>query len=175
MYYKQVKILQFIIIFIFHVSVFPGERTIDSKHMNHADTEAHDLWANSRLRNRKARDSLLGKMVGSGSGELLVQDLDDINMELEIDSENEILDTHRLISSSPPKTGFHDINHKKSAKKDTVNYEEECDNKDENVWSISIQMFIPFLLAGFGMVAASLLLDVVQVENHFSDSEFNLV
>ncbi|XP_076224588.1 solute carrier family 41 member 1-like isoform X2 [Nomia melanderi] len=34
--------------------------------------------------------------------------------------------------------------------------------EDENVWSISIQMFIPFLLAGFGMVAASLLLDIVQ-------------
>ncbi|XP_017879171.1 uncharacterized protein LOC108624414 isoform X2 [Ceratina calcarata] len=35
--------------------------------------------------------------------------------------------------------------------------------EDENVWSISVQMFVPFLLAGFGMVAASLLLDVVQV------------
>ncbi|GLV43055.1 uncharacterized protein CBL_14267 [Carabus blaptoides fortunei] len=35
-----------------------------------------------------------------------------------------------------------------------------CHN--ENVWVTSIQLFIPFLLAGFGMVAASLLLDVVQ-------------
>lgn len=33
----------------------------------------------------------------------------------------------------------------------------------ESVWSTTVQMFIPFLLAGFGMVAASLLLDLVQV------------
>lgn len=32
----------------------------------------------------------------------------------------------------------------------------------ENLWLVAVQMFIPFLLAGFGMVAASLLLDVVQ-------------
>jgi solute carrier family 41 len=32
----------------------------------------------------------------------------------------------------------------------------------ESLWATSIQMFIPFLLAGFGMVAASLLLDKVQ-------------
>lgn len=34
--------------------------------------------------------------------------------------------------------------------------------KTESIWATSVQMFIPFLLAGFGMVAASLLLDVVQ-------------
>ncbi|XP_060537230.1 solute carrier family 41 member 1-like [Cylas formicarius] len=33
---------------------------------------------------------------------------------------------------------------------------------DESVWATAIQMFIPFLLAGFGMVGASLLLDKVQ-------------
>ncbi|KAG5899712.1 hypothetical protein JTB14_030103 [Gonioctena quinquepunctata] len=32
----------------------------------------------------------------------------------------------------------------------------------ESLWATAIQMFIPFLLAGFGMVAASLLLDEVQ-------------
>ncbi|KAJ8934862.1 hypothetical protein NQ314_013136 [Rhamnusium bicolor] len=32
----------------------------------------------------------------------------------------------------------------------------------ESLWATAIQMFIPFLLAGFGMVAASLLLDKVQ-------------
>ncbi|XP_017778722.1 PREDICTED: solute carrier family 41 member 1-like isoform X1 [Nicrophorus vespilloides] len=32
----------------------------------------------------------------------------------------------------------------------------------ESIWATSVQMFIPFLLAGFGMVAASLLLDIVQ-------------
>lgn len=40
-----------------------------------------------------------------------------------------------------------------------------CHN-NESIWSTSVQMFIPFLLAGFGMVAASLLLDIVQV-NYF--------
>lgn len=34
--------------------------------------------------------------------------------------------------------------------------------KKESIWVTTVQMFIPFLLAGFGMVAASLLLDVVQ-------------
>jgi hypothetical protein len=33
----------------------------------------------------------------------------------------------------------------------------------ENVWSISIQVFIPFLVAGLGMVGAGLVLDYVQV------------
>ncbi|GLH08339.1 hypothetical protein R5R35_002556 [Gryllus longicercus] len=32
----------------------------------------------------------------------------------------------------------------------------------ENVWSISVQVFIPFLVAGFGMVGAGLVLDTVQ-------------
>lgn len=32
----------------------------------------------------------------------------------------------------------------------------------ETLWIVAVQMFIPFLLAGFGMVAASLLLDTVQ-------------
>ncbi|KAF5274548.1 hypothetical protein FQA39_LY07160 [Lamprigera yunnana] len=34
--------------------------------------------------------------------------------------------------------------------------------KTESVWVTSLQMIIPFLLAGFGMVTASLLLDLVQ-------------
>lgn len=38
-----------------------------------------------------------------------------------------------------------------------VNYQ-----SNETILSMAVQMFIPFLLAGFGMVAASLLLDVVQ-------------
>lgn len=37
-----------------------------------------------------------------------------------------------------------------------------CHNNNESIWATSVQMFIPFLLAGFGMVAASLLLDLVQ-------------
>lgn len=40
------------------------------------------------------------------------------------------------------------------------------DNGDANTetyWAIAIQVFIPFLVAGFGMVGAGLVLDVVQV------------
>lgn len=45
------------------------------------------------------------------------------------------------------------------------NYDNESKilyRNNESVLSTMVQMFIPFLLAGFGMVAASLLLDVVQ-------------
>jgi len=35
--------------------------------------------------------------------------------------------------------------------------------KRERVWDILIQVFIPFMIAGFGMLAAGLLLDEVQV------------
>lgn len=35
--------------------------------------------------------------------------------------------------------------------------------KEETYFSIAIQVFIPFLIAGFGMVGAGLVLDVVQV------------
>nr|XP_023011867.1 solute carrier family 41 member 1-like isoform X2 [Leptinotarsa decemlineata] len=38
----------------------------------------------------------------------------------------------------------------------------EVVERRESLWATAIQMFIPFLLAGFGMVAASLLLDEVQ-------------
>lgn len=98
-------------------------------------------------------------MVGSGSGEPLGQDLADIRMELlELDSEDDNsdeFDTKRLISSPLPDVSIH--------KADSISKDLDGTGEDENVWSISIQMFIPFLLAGFGMVTASLLLDVVQV------------
>ena len=35
----------------------------------------------------------------------------------------------------------------------------------ESFWSISVQVFIPFLIAGMGMVGAGLVLDIVQVYN----------
>jgi len=35
---------------------------------------------------------------------------------------------------------------------------------NETFWSITIQVFIPFLIAGMGMVAAGLVLGIVQVE-----------
>lgn len=38
--------------------------------------------------------------------------------------------------------------------------------RKETMWHVAIQVFIPFLIAGFGMMAAGLLLDKVQVINH---------
>ena len=35
--------------------------------------------------------------------------------------------------------------------------------QDEAWWQIAIQVFIPYMIAGFGMVAAGLVLDAVQV------------
>ena len=35
--------------------------------------------------------------------------------------------------------------------------------RKETMWHVAIQVFIPFLIAGFGMMAAGLLLDKVQV------------
>ena len=37
--------------------------------------------------------------------------------------------------------------------------------RKETMWHVAIQVFIPFLIAGFGMMAAGLLLDKVQVIN----------
>lgn len=45
---------------------------------------------------------------------------------------------------------------------DNLNKTEVATIQRESKWMTAVQMFIPFLLAGFGMVAASLLLDKVQ-------------
>lgn len=104
------------------------------------------------LRQRKFNRYSKKKMVGSGNEESIDQG---IALELlELDSDDDIsedLDTKHLIVSPLP-----DVKIKKLDESDNL-------EDDENVWSMSISMFIPFLLAGFGMVAASLLLDVVQV------------
>lgn len=130
--------------------------------MSHAKIQ-EDEYEHSKLRHRKLKKSSLplNKMVGLGSGELFVSNIADINMDLEISSEdesddNERDDIQRLIPSSVNNITY------SSGKKDSQKSEAK-NADDESVWSISIQMFIPFLLAGFGMVAASLLLDVVQV------------
>lgn len=133
--------------------------------MHNAESETKYKTNTSELRQRKFKrkesSKSRGKMVGSGGGEPLGQDLADIRMELlELDSEDdeiyEYSDTKHLIPSPVPEISIQKID----------SYSKDLDilkDEDENVWSISIQMFIPFLLAGFGMVAASLLLDVVQV------------
>lgn len=130
--------------------------------MHHAKSQ--DYRKHNKVRHRKSgKDSLSSKMVGLGSEELFVSNIADTPMELEISSEDEgesRSDMQRLIPS-PVGTVCVDS----STKKDDLRRSGESENgvDDESVWSISIQMFIPFLLAGFGMVAASLLLDVVQV------------
>jgi len=131
--------------------------------MSHAKVQ-ENRFGHNKLRRRQLRKSSSppNKMVGLGSDELFISTITDINnMELEINSEdesdeNEKGDIQRLIPLDSESVVF------SSGKKD--NQRNEIENADdETVWSISIQMFIPFLLAGFGMVAASLLLDVVQV------------
>ncbi|XP_058791348.1 solute carrier family 41 member 1-like isoform X2 [Phymastichus coffea] len=132
--------------------------------MHNAEFKTKDKEDNTRLRQRKFKREKFSKsernMVGSGSGEPLGQDLADVRMELlelntdDDDDMGDESDTKCLILSPKPgvsiKRGDNFLN----------DLNDEAD--DENVWSITIQMFIPFLLAGFGMVAASLLLDVVQ-------------
>jgi len=132
--------------------------------MSHAKVQK-DYRRHSEVRYRKIRKSNLppNKMVGLGSDELFISNIVDVNnMELEISSEdeseeNESDDIQRLIPSPVDSESVNYIGGKRDQRDEIENVD------DENVWSISIQMFIPFLLAGFGMVAASLLLDVVQV------------
>lgn len=52
---------------------------------------------------------------------------------------------------------------------ETKIFENNLQNK-ETYFSIAIQVFIPFLVAGFGMVGAGLVLDLVQVTFISSDS-----
>lgn len=131
--------------------------------MHHAKTQGYPKQ--NKVRHRKPeKSSPPDKMVGLGSEELFVSNIADTPMELEISSEDEGEgggDMQRLIPS-PVSIAFVDPG---SRKDDLRRSEPENVVDDESVWSISIQMFIPFLLAGFGMVAASLLLDVVQVSN----------
>lgn len=133
--------------------------------MSHARLQ-EDYYDSNKIRHRKLRKSSapLNKMVGLGSDELFVSNIADINnMELEISSEDESDDSEngdiqRLIPSAVNNDSIIYSSGKRDSQRGEVKNAD-----DESVWSISIQMFIPFLLAGFGMVAASLLLDVVQV------------
>ncbi|KAI4478601.1 hypothetical protein M0802_014504 [Mischocyttarus mexicanus] len=127
--------------------------------MSHVELRKREL---QRKKDNVEHKSLEGsfkykKMVGLGSEEL-GSDIADITMDLEMnsDDESEDGDNQRLIRSSIKNEAVNNHIKKLNVQKVPVTTE------DDNVWSISIQMFIPFLLAGFGMVAASLLLDVVQ-------------
>lgn len=126
--------------------------------MNDEDKEeAEVIGLRQRKQRNKKSQPKSKKMVGPGNQKFISKQLADISMELELISDDESdNDTTRLINDSMiPKVA---INGKKP-----VSQPPKPIDEDESVCSISVQMFIPFLLAGFGMVAASLLLDVVQV------------
>ncbi|XP_053974247.1 solute carrier family 41 member 1-like [Hylaeus volcanicus] len=115
-----------------------------------------------KIRHRKTEKKFYGsKMVELGSDKSLGSTITDASMESEMESEEETEsdDEHarRLI---PMPIIRQSVNNDTKKSLDRKNQAKQIE--DENVWSISIQMFVPFLLAGFGMVAASLLLDVVQ-------------
>ncbi|XP_017796467.1 PREDICTED: solute carrier family 41 member 1-like [Habropoda laboriosa] len=126
----------------------------------------HTNRLSSNVRHRKSENKLhVNEMVGLGSDESLRSNISDVSMEIEMKSDEETESdgehTRRLISSSP-------IDHRHleciadNTKKSVARNSQSKQLEDENVWFMSIQMFVPFLLAGFGMVAASLLLDIVQ-------------
>ncbi|XP_066598302.1 solute carrier family 41 member 1-like [Prorops nasuta] len=124
--------------------------------MSHA--KASESRSDRRLRHRKITGKIIAnKMVGLGNTEILgseITEITDLEMNSEDDSDAEDLQT--LIPATAEAESYA-INAKIIRKREQIITED-----DESVWSISIQMFIPFLLAGFGMVAASLLLDLVQ-------------
>ncbi|XP_034933862.1 solute carrier family 41 member 1-like [Chelonus insularis] len=125
--------------------------------MSHAEFSTE---RKSEIRYRKKDEKhILSEMVGFEHVESLNKALADVSTELTVYSEASDTedDTSCLISSSVPRVSFEESK-KNGQKIKRVEMEEDS----ENVWTIAVQMFIPFLLAGFGMVAASLLLDVVQ-------------
>lgn len=116
----------------------------------------------SKVRQRKVENKFAtGEMVKLGSDESLGSSIADtiIESEMKSDEETESDEEHarRLIPS--PVICQSSVN---ATNKSITRNDQYKQIQDENVWSISIQLFIPFLLAGFGMVAASLLLDLVQ-------------
>ncbi|XP_014222994.1 solute carrier family 41 member 1-like [Trichogramma pretiosum] len=129
--------------------------------MHNAEFKTKQNTTTRELRQRKSykkSSKSRKKMVGSGNEELLDHDLADVKMELLGNESDEDLsddcDTKQLIAPS-----HSDLSNKKPDKSTKVS-EEASD--EENVVSTFLQILIPFALAGFGMVAASLLLDVVQ-------------
>ncbi|XP_076176957.1 solute carrier family 41 member 1-like isoform X2 [Ptiloglossa arizonensis] len=100
-------------------------------------------------------------MVELNSDKSLETTITDASMESEVESDEETEsdgEHMRRLIPSPIVRQCVSNDSKKSLTQ--MNQTKQID--DESVWSISIQMFVPFLLAGFGMVAASLLLDIVQ-------------
>ncbi|XP_017758075.1 PREDICTED: solute carrier family 41 member 1-like isoform X2 [Eufriesea mexicana] len=116
----------------------------------------------SNIRHRKSEKKFCGnEMVGLDSDESLRSNIYDIIMEVEMKTDEETESdgetTQRLIPSPISHQCIND-----DTKKIVTRSSQFKQFEDENVCSMSIQMFVPFLLAGFGMVAASMLLDVLQ-------------
>lgn len=124
---------------------------------------ANDL---PKIRHRKTEKKFYGsKMVELNSDKSLETTITDASMESEVESDEETEsdgEHMRRLIPSPIVRQCVSNDSKKSLTQ--MNQTKQID--DESVWSISIQMFVPFLLAGFGMVAASLLLDIVQVRGN---------
>lgn len=120
----------------------------------------------SNIRHRKSEKKFYtSRMVGLDSDESLrsnISDIMEVEMKTDEETDSDGEHTQRLIPSPTDHECINDDS-KKSVTRDT----QFRQFKDENVWSMSIQMFVPFLLAGFGMVAASMLLDVVQVRTRY--------
>lgn len=147
--------------------------------MSHADIITSDLERKeNKIRKRKkekskySSSSSSSKMVGFGNGESLSKALADVSTELTVDSDADSADdddTRHLIKTNLPRVSIIDGNNsiKKFKIHDNNAANDDNEDDDENVWTISVQMFIPFILAGLGMVAASLLLDIVQVNIYY--------
>lgn len=97
----------------------------------------HHQHQHHQSRHRKSRK------MASGSSDDLTANTEGVDVFTDLDGE-----THQLLDVTAPQ--------QKVTKRAT--HEET-----ENVWSITVQVFIPFLVAGLGMVGAGLVLDVVQV------------
>lgn len=65
--------------------------------------------------------------------------------------------------------GDNDNNRLPDVVAETKIFEPDNIQTKETYFSIAIQVFIPFLIAGFGMVGAGLVLDVVQVGTNYSN------
>ncbi|KZC12518.1 PREDICTED: solute carrier family 41 member 1-like [Dufourea novaeangliae] len=131
--------------------------------MSHANTVRRCTNNLSKIRHRKTEHIFYGsKMVELGSDESLGTAITDVTMETEMESDEDGESDEEHVRRLIPSPVGHQCVGKEDRQKSATRNSEMKQVEDENVWSISIQMFIPFLLAGFGMVAASLLLDVVQ-------------
>jgi len=75
--------------------------------------------------------------------------------DLELTAEEDLQLLNESKRKKPAASGAHHVHH----------HNKYHGEPDESVSTIAIQVFIPFLVAGLGMVGAGLVLDIVQVIN----------